>query len=362
MKIIKRYVLWSFLRPFTSGLIAFIMLMAITHFFDYLHKFLENKTSFSLLATYFLYRIPEWFVTITPVATLLAILFSLGTLNRNHEITAVKSSGIKLIYIIRPLVLFSILMSIVTGLTYETVVPHTNAKAEELFFIIRGKDPRKADPSRTNFTYMGSENTMFRIRQFQNNSISGLTIIEFHPGSLIEKNRLTAKRADYVAGTTWKLSEVRIRDFNKDAEGDMDYRELDEKTMDLGEKPVNFSKPVKSPEQMDFLTLFKYIERLKNSGFSTVKERVLLHYKISFPFSNTIILILGIPIALWGGLRSRVTGFFISIVICFIYWGTISVGRALGASAILSPMLGAWAANLIFLMISIMMMKVARII
>lgn len=361
MKIIKKYILFCYLKPFLNGFFAFLLIMMITHFFDYLHVFLENKPPLSMLIKYFLYRLPEWAVNITPVATLLGVLFSLSTLNRNHEITAIKSSGINLIYIIKPLVIFSIFVSILTGVIYEGVVPETTSKAEELFLIIRKRHPKKKDSVRKDFTYMGENRRLYRIRRFENNTIQGLNIIEFFPGSLREKKRIFAETATYT-GDSWKMKNVTIRTFSfENGQPDV-YEEFDEKMIMLSETPDNFRRPSKTAEQMGFFTLLKYIRKLKKGGFSTLKERVLLHYKISFPFSNTIILILGIPIALWGGLMNRTTGFFISILICFIYWGAISVGRALGINGILPPILGAWAANLTFLLISLMLMKFTRII
>ncbi len=361
MKTIKKYILFSFLKPFLCGLIAFLLIMIITHFFDYLHKFLENKPPLALLIKYFSYRLPEWFVIITPVATLLGILFSLGTLNRNHELTAVKSSGIKLTYILKPIIIFSVFFSILIGIIYEGVVPKTNLRAEELFLIIRNRDPHKINTVRTNFTYMGENKRLYRIKKFEKNTITGLNIIEFFPGSLQEKRRITAEKAVYI-NNTWKLTDLSIRTFSRETGQIMSYLEFDEKMLKIEETADDFRKPVKSAEQMDFFSLRTYIKKLKKGGFSTLKERAALHYKISFPFSNTIILILGIPIALWGRVKNRTTGFFISIVICFIYWGAISVGRALGTSGILPPIVGAWSANLIFLIISLTMMKFARVI
>ncbi len=361
MNTLKKYILLSFLKPFINGLFAFLTLMIITHFFDYLHKFLENKPPFSLLAEYFLYRLPEWFVVITPVATLLGILFSLGTLKRNHEITAVRSSGIKLTYIIKPLIIFSIFFSMFTGVIYELVVPRTNAKAEELFKIIRNKNLKRSNSVRKDFTYMGENKRLYRIKLFENDTITGLNIIEFFPGSLRERKRITADKAVFVNGS-WKLYNTKIRTFSSKTVQTHKYDEYKEKIFHLNETPEDFKKPEIPPEQMDFFALYAYIKKLKKGGFSTLKERVLLHYKISFPFSNTIILILGIPIALWSGLRNRTTGFFISILICFIYWGALSVGRALGISGLFPPLIAAWSANLTFFLLSLAMMRITKII
>jgi len=361
LKIIRKYIVTSFLNPFATGLISFVMIMMITHFFDYMHTFLEHKPPVDLLASYFFYRIPGWAVSITPVAVLLAVLFSLGGLNRHHEITAIKSSGIKLSYVIRPLIAGSLVISILSGVISETIVPATNSRADTLFALIKKKDRRNRSRERTDFTYMGEHKRLYLIDRFKDNTIEGLKVIQFYPDSLKEQNMITAAKAVYQNGK-WELYNGAMRKFSRNSGVILEYKEFSSRTMNFPESPANFSRPVKNPEQMDFLTLLRYIRNQEKGGFSTVKERVLLHFKISFPFSNTIILILGIPLALWGGMKNRTTGFFISIVICFIYWGALSVGRAMGTSGILSPALGAWSANILFLALSLLMMRYARVI
>jgi len=360
MKIVKKYVFAAFLKPFIAGLLSFLMIMMITHFFDYLHVFLEYKPSLSLLSEYFLQRIPEWIVTILPVATLLGILFSLGTLNRHHELTAIKSSGIKIIYALRALIFFSILLSIFSMVVYEGIVPRTNARAEELYDRIKNREPKTVSSVRRNFTYLGESRRLYFISFFEDSRIEGLKIIEFFPGTSREERLITAQKAFFKEGN-WHLQNGTIRRFASDG-NQSEYKDFTNYKADLPETPANFRKPEKQPEQMGLLELKSYIEKLEKGGFSTVKERVLFHHKIAFPFSNAIILILGIPMALWGGMKNRTTGFFFSLIVCFIYWGAISVGRALGTGGILPPALGAWAANIVFLLLSLAMMKASRII
>jgi len=360
MKVIRRYVLFSYLSPFFKGLAALMLIMAVTHFFDFLHVFLSNKPPFSIVTVYYLNRIPEWFVLILPVATLLAILFSLGSLNRHHELTAIKSSGLKLHYVFIPIILFSLGISVLSFFMQETFVPKSTAKAESLFLQIRDRKPKNINTERKNFKHMGEGRRLYSIERFKDEKADGFTIIEFFPDSFRERRQIYAKKASYTGDNEWALRDGTIRVFNVQGEL-LSYTEFKNLLLYLRETPDTFAKPERDPEQMDFLSLLAYVGKLRRGGFITRGEEVILHNKISFPFSNTIILILGIPLALWSGTRNRTTGFFISIFIAFIYWGAISVGKALGTRGVLHPALGAWSANLIFLGLSLLMLKFSRI-
>jgi len=41
-------------------------------------------------------------------------------------------------------------------------------------------------------------------------------------------------------------------------------------------------------------------------------------------------------------------GFALSLLVCFIFWGMLQTGRALGHNATLSPILAAWLPNITF--------------
>lgn len=361
MKTIKKYILFSFAKPFISSLFTLLLLMIVTHFFDYMHTFLEYKPSLLLLIRYFSSRIPEWFVTVTPIATLLGILFSLGTLNRNFEITAIKSSGIKIMYVIKPVIIFSLLVSILVGLIFGMVVPSSRSGADKLFLTIKKKNLRIDSAIRTNFIYMGANRKLYFIKKFAGNNLTGLKIIEFFPDSTKEKTLIVADKAVY-SGSHWNLTNGSIRKFSPKDSSISSYIEFEHQKIYLEETPESFKKAVKKPEEMNFFSLITHIKKLERGGFSTVREKVILHHKISYPFANTVIILFGIPLALWHLMKSRTIGFFISLIICFIYWGAISVGNALGAGGILPPVVGAWSANITFFLISLVLMKLSKVI
>jgi lipopolysaccharide export LptBFGC system permease protein LptF len=91
-----------------------------------------------------------------------------------------------------------------------------------------------------------------------------------------------------------------------------------------------------------------YIIRLRKNGLPSNKEQVELGLKFSYPFANLVIMLMGIPFALWTKQSSKVMNFGTGMVIAFIFWGSIEVGHALGENKVLSPLLAAWLSNFFF--------------
>jgi lipopolysaccharide export LptBFGC system permease protein LptF len=120
------------------------------------------------------------------------------------------------------------------------------------------------------------------------------------------------------------------------------------------ETPDYFSSQPSETEQMTFdqmLTfgqLQEFIEQLRVRGDPVVAYVVRLHRKVAFPFVTVIMTLLAIPFAASGGRRGALYGIGVGIVLALGYFVTMSVFGALGTGGFLTPVLAAWAPNLLF--------------
>jgi lipopolysaccharide export system permease protein len=158
--------------------------------------------------------------------------------------------------------------------------------------------------------------------------------------------RIDAARGVWT-GEGWLLEKVIIRNFRPDG------TELSDSLQQLKlagyeEAPASFSKRELLPDEMGFFELRQFIDRLKRSGNQVQQSVVDLYLKLSFPFANFIILLFGLPLLSNSRKGSTASGFAISLLTCFVFWGLLQTGRALGHSATLSPILAAWLPNIIF--------------
>ena len=83
-------------------------------------------------------------------------------------------------------------------------------------------------------------------------------------------------------------------------------------------------------------------------GFETVRLRVDLMSKISFPFVALIMTLVGVPFAFSMGKRGALVGIGVGLGIAVVYWVAIGVFRSLGYVGFLGPFLAAWGPNIVF--------------
>lgn len=348
MKIIDRYVLKQYGQAFFFAISCFALVVLISQFFDKIDTFLNYKTPPYRIIIYLFYRLPFWLVQVMPVATLLATLFSLSNMLRYNELTAMKASGLSIYRILLPIFVFTAILSGLTFIFNETLASPLEYKAK-LYEKHKIRHEEGLDYlMRNNVIYFGQHNRIYNIRFFdgQNSTMKDVQIDEFNNDHILVK-QLVAKSGQWQ-NNIWVFTDGIMREFDQQGKNIIKEDKFDRTSPVLPENPGDFQREAKKSTEMDYRELRAYITRLRKNGLPANKEQVELGLKFSYPFANLVILLMGIPFALWTKQASKVMNFGTGMGIAFIFWGTIEVGHALGENKILTPILAAWLSNIIF--------------
>ncbi len=352
MLILDRYVAKSFLKTFFSCLFVFISLYIIIDVFTALTEILRNHPEPLKVLEYYVYSIPLIFAQTSPIATLLATLFSLGHMNQNNEIIAMRSCGLSVYKIVRPFLLFGFLLSLVIFLVNENVTPQAQKMSKFIRENYIDKSPDKmGDKPIENVAVYGFNNRLFFINKLypKSNTIQGLTILE-HDRYQNVKSKIYAEKAVW-RNNRWVLYQCFIyhMEDGKQIKGEPLY--FSDTTFKIEETPEDFLRQNVPVENMNAKELANYISRLSPSESSgTIKRlKVDLYQKTSFPFTSLIIILIGIPSSI---VIQRRAIAFSSIGLCigisFIFYVSFAVSIALGKAGALPPFLSAWISHVLF--------------
>ncbi len=349
MKILTRYVLTEFLIPFFLSILAFSLIILIIQVFNDIHIILDYKPSFWLTLTYFSLQIPEFLIKIVPIAVLMAVLFSLSRLSKNSELIAMRAGGVSVLLVAVPLFCSGLVICGINILLNEMVVPRTAKMVRHTKVVdIQKQSEQSQAQSRQNISMIGTGNQLYYVGRYDGptTTMTDILILEFGPGTH-QKSRLDAKSARYENGR-WIFYNGYVRAFDDNGE-EISAQPFDRLPLDIPEKPADFLKEQKQPQELNFVELAAYIRQLKLNGSDFHKELVELNNKIAFPFGCVILAVLGIP---WGWTMSKYGGvvksFGICLLVAFLYIGGMQVGRTLGDSGWLSPFWSMWLMNLVF--------------
>ncbi|MGD8720128.1 MAG: LptF/LptG family permease, partial [Candidatus Zixiibacteriota bacterium] len=293
-----------------------------------------------------------------PIAVLLGVLFALGTLSRNLEITAMTAAGLSLRRIISPVLFLGLAISVVVFVFGETVVPYADAKKEEIETVYIKRLPLLKTIRRINLAYRGQEGRFYYIRVFDGirNQMRDIRIIEKSEAG--ELKRLIVAGEAVWRGDRWQFRDGTIRTFRRT--GDISVTYFEKEYFDIPETPEDFMREEKSPETMKFRELMTYISNLESSGVDATKERVELYLKISVPLANFIVIFIGAPLALQSHRSGLAYGFGLAILLGFMLWGALAVGRAFGQNGTLPPLIAAFLPDTLFGILGLGMLYRAR--
>jgi len=348
MRILTRYILSEFLKPFLLGVVAFASLLIISELFVQLDKWIDLKTPFLVCAEYLFWRTPEWLVQIFPVAALLATLFSLGGLARHNELTAMNASGISSYRIVFPLLLLCLVFVLGSLVFSEVVVPYANQRVDYIYNVkVKHREIRDYQ-QQDNLVIAGEKGRMYSIKHLDGKKklMEEVSVDQFNKDFAMV-NQIYAKKALWK-GAYWIFYDGVFRQFSREGTTPIKEERFKERIFYLPERLDHFCRRQKRPNEMNYFELNNYIAKLTKNGIPAIREKVALYSKVSFPFSYFIIMLIGIPFALHTSKSGKVMGFALSIFICFFYWGMFSVGKAIGENRVLPPALAAWFANIIF--------------
>ena len=87
---------------------------------------------------------------------------------------------------------------------------------------------------------------------------------------------------------------------------------------------------------------------------------VQLHQKVAFPVVTLIMTLLAVPFAAAIGRSGALYGIGVGLVLALVYRMAVIVFGALGAGGSLSPILAAWAPNIIFGAAAVYMLLTVR--
>ena len=368
MKILSRYIVRTFLRDLFFSVLSFTVVFVIIDMISFLNKYIDNGWETYYIALYYFYYLPYIFVLMLPIAMLITAILSIGKLNYNSELTAMRASGVSIYRTLLPVYCVSFFLSILIMIFTDQVVPRTD-RMREFIKANRGKPPAGGQFRSSAYHERSRSHFVIQDRDGQNISVNfydavkregkNISIKTIHTQSGVMLKRIDARRILWK-DDHWILYDGKIREFK--VNGEEIVTEFDEHSVEsLTVKPRDFARVDMDPMKMNYSELSEYIKTSVEKGISSVESLyVELNLKIAFPFVSFIMVFFGAPLAAGSGQQSRTTGFGLGLLICFIYYIVIKLGQIYGASFPQYAFLAAWLPNFLFFGVGISLLSRVR--
>lgn len=351
LSIVGRYTLREFFGPFSFCVLGFSVILLSGLLFELTDLIFIKNVSSVVVSRMLLYKLPGLMVLTLPIAVLFSTLLSLGRLAQDSEITVLRASGLSLKSIILPLLFAGFVVSGITYVANEEVVPWSNHKFENTLRKIIFQDG--VPVVQENVFFRGGDNRYFYIGEVHERTklLKNIMVYELQDKKTFPRI-ITAKTGRYDENQ-WLLfdgisQEVDDRGFVAYETSFSQMEILTEQNADV------FFGNQKTTDEMSRKELREHIERFQRGGLRVRSFVVDYHLKLALPMASFIFAIFGAPLSIRGR-GGKSYGIAVSIVVTFLYYVITSVSRSLGVNGVLEPVIAAWLTNGAFALIGLVL-------
>ncbi len=353
VSIIDRYIAKLFLGFFIGGLVVFVTLFVTV---DYMSNFVRSDAPVQSIISFYLLSLPALIYQMMPVACLMGVVFTLGSLGKTNELVALFASGMSLARVSLPILSLVVLISSVSFFLNDRVVPILNQKKNYVLYVEIKKQPGLYSTVKKDRIWYRSGNALYNIKTLQPDAATamGLTLYQFDSAWRLAQ-MITAQTVK-LSGTTWDLSDGTVTIFPTDTNVPM-TQDFKAKRITVSEDAKDLQSSGQSTESLPLHELRRYITRNKEAGLNTTPYEVDYQAKFSFALAAFVMSLIGIPFSV-GKARSGSAAFGagITIGLAFAYWAFYSSGLTLGKHGAIPPVLAAWAPNVLMSAFAVFML------
>ncbi len=348
MKILSRYLFNNLLHSLIYLIVAFTLLFVIGDLMDNASNFLEAGTRPLEMIHYYSLRLPSMVIMIVPLCLLLAVLYSLSTLTRHSEITAMRACGINIYQIIHPYIFISIICLIFTAVINEYTGPKFAYQADQFV------EHQKHEEEDVYFEQIAFKNPsashVWYIKQFDTRNFTMMNfklIQQRDDGS--DQLMYNVDKARWMDGRWWfENGEIQKYDLRGNKVGLIESFQILE-MRDLPEVPEDFMGEIKDPAYQSSMELWQYIQTHQFLSPETLtKYEVDFHHRLSMPFICIIITMIGIPVGAHTGRKGAFAGIMLALGMFFGFYTLQFTMEYLAKQMYVAPWIGSWSAIVAF--------------
>lgn len=354
-----RYIARSFWAPFGFGLAVFCLLLLFGSLFDSLNFFIRSGAGAGVFLRYVFYQTPFFLVKIAPIATLLAVLFSIGGMMSRGEWKAGLAGGWRPFDMIKPLLLCSLLAGAGQYLLQETVAPDLYLRSTHLYEEkMRGREDWQRLVKK-NVAFSSGAETFVTAALFdgRRKTMTGVVANTYRGGRL--SLEVSAGSARWDPGEKrWIFSDGVVTGFSGD--GSPLIKRFAEYPSAVTVPPEDLVLERLVPDGVSTRDVLRRLALLRTVGAPCSEESTLLWVKLAAPLANPAMALIGAAMVLLARKNNRYLSFGLSVGLGFFFWAVVIMVQEAGNSELLPPFAAGLAPAGLFALVSLWGLRRAR--
>jgi len=353
-KIIDSYLLRKMLGTVVFAITLLMTIVVVFDMSENIQRFLNHDVPWKVVITGYYFNFIPYFINLfIPLFTFISVIWFTSKLSSRNEIISIFDNGISFNRMLVPYVTGAVIIMIISLIMSNFIVPNTNRKLNDFKFQYFG---RKATTS-TYLHIKNSKNSYIFVERWDKMDSLGynFTYEEFDSSAL--RLKISAQTIDYDEDNKiWHLHRYMKRVITPDNEEHIFRGEEFDTTFNIS--PLNLYQDISVSETMSYRELRQFIREEKLRGSSLLANyQIEQHKRLANPVGILIMTLLGVSVSCRKSTRGVGVHVFIGMGLAFSFIFLQQISTVFSVSGGLPPVLGTWIPNIIFAIITVVMLK-----
>lgn len=357
---LDRYVLGEILGPLGLGFLVYTFILLLQFLFSSAEMIIRRGLPASIVGQLLLYSLPNIVVLTIPMALLLGVLVGIGRLASDSELIALRSTGMSIYRLLRPVLLLSAVLTLVTGLLMIYLLPQGNRAVSRLYLdILTRTVAQQVEPRVFYNEWQGKVLYIFETSP-RGEDWKGVFLADAVPSERQEV--IVARRGRLLVEDAGERVVLQLSDAIKhsfDFHSPKRYETSRHETlrMVLRDRFLSTERARiasrRGPRELELGELRKLARDISATPEQRRIARVGVHKMFAIPAACLVMGLLSLPLGFTNRHGGRSSGFAISIGVIVAYYVMLSQGEDAARLGKVSPGLAIWLPDLLLLAIGL---------
>ena len=351
MHLLRNHVLREVRQNFGSTLAILTFVLLVGNVFTKMIDLVLNRGVDPVaIAQLIGYSAPYLLVYTLPMAMLVAVLLAFGRLSADHELTAIRASGISLARVTRPVLLLALALSVFTFYLNDQLASKSHFKMRQVSSAIGLQSPTAALEEGVFIKSFGD--LVIFIHRIDGNELRQIRIYQPQPKG--PTRTIVAERGRLIPVPDRSMIKLKLENGTTDepdANNPGRFYKLKFGTYYL---PLDLSgfklkgNLEKKRKELTTRELWAQFVKIKRDGFVDNFLLTEINEKIAMSLSVFVLTLLAIPLGIRAHRTEKSIGYAVALILGTVYWGSIIGASALARTGAVPPIAVIHLPNLIF--------------
>ncbi len=363
---LDRYVLREILGPLGLGFLVYTFILLLQFLFTSAEMIIRRGLPAPIVGQLVLYSLPNIVVLTIPMALLLGVLVGIGRLASDSELVALRSTGMSIYRLLRPVLLLSAVLTLVNGLLMIYLLPQGNRAVSRLYLdILTRTVAQQIEPRVFYNEWQGKVLYIFEASA-RNEDWKGVFLADAVPSERQEV--IVARRGKLLVEDSGERVVLQLADAIKhsfDFHSPKRYETSRHETLRIvlrdrflsTERARMASR--RGPRELTIGELRTLSRDISATPEQRRIARVGVHKMFAIPAACLVMGLLSLPLGFTNRHGGRSSGFAISIGVIVAYYVLLSQGEDAARLGKISPGFAMWLPDMLLLAIGLVLL-VAR--